>query len=157
MPGVGKSTIGVVLAKVLGYEFVDSDLVIQKKYQKRLSELIEDYGVDGFLSLENEVNASINVDKSIIATGGSAIYGIEAMKHLKSIGKVIYLKVGYDTLVERLGDLTNRGVVMKNGHTLAELFAERSPLYEQYADLIIDEDNLSIRETIDCILKNGVE
>ena len=157
MPGVGKSTIGVVLAKVLGYEFLDSDLVIQNKYHKRLSELIEQYGTDGFLSIENETNASLVVDRSIIATGGSAVYGKEAMEHFKSMGTIVYLKVGYDTLVERLGDLTNRGVAMKNGTTLEELFEERTPLYEHYADIVVDEDHLSIRETIDCLLAKGVE
>ncbi len=152
MPGVGKSTIGVVLAKVLGFEFLDSDLLIQKWEKRRLPEIIESEGIPGFIEIENRINASINVENFIIATGGSAVYGKEAMEHFKQIGTIVYLKVSYETLQSRLGDLKNRGVVMKNGLTLRDLYKERCPLYEQYADLVIDEEHLDIRATVEQIV-----
>ena len=132
MPGAGKSTIGIVLAKVIGYTFIDSDIVIQNEKKMLLHELIEKYGLDGFNSIENEINAKIDTHKSIIATGGSAIYGKEAMSHLKSIGTVIYLKLPYEEIEERLGDLNKRGVSIKEGQTLKSLYEERIILYEKY-------------------------
>ena len=153
MPGVGKSTIGVVLAKVLGYEFVDSDLIIQKREGKRLFEIMEERGMDGFISIENEVNASLDYDNTIIATGGSAIYGEKAMKHLREIGTVVYLKVSYNTIKKRLRNLQERGVVLKKGQTLKDLYTERSPLYEKYADITIHVDHLSIPKTIDKMIE----
>ena len=105
MPGVGKSTLGVVLAKELGYEFVDADLLIQKREKRLLKDIIAEEGVEGFLKIENDVNASIQTDKTVIATGGSVIYGAEAMEHLKEIGTVVYLKLDYETLDSRLGSL----------------------------------------------------
>ncbi|MEE1196147.1 MAG: shikimate kinase [Lachnospiraceae bacterium] len=157
MPGSGKSTIGVVLAKVLGYEFLDSDLVIQKRENRLLSEIIEQEGVDGFLKIENDVNKSLDVERTVIATGGSAVYGKEAMEHLKETGTVIYLRLAYKPLRRRLGSLKKRGVVLRKGQTFRMLYEERTPLYEQYADLIIDEENRTIRETLQIIqekLKN---
>ena len=138
MPGVGKSTIGVVLAKVLGYKFMDSDLVIQEQTDRLLKDIIAEEGIDEFINIENKVNASINTEKSIIATGGSVVYGKEAMEHLSEIGTVIYLKLDLDSLSKRLGSLEKRGVVLKDGQTLEDLFNERTPLYEKYADIIIN-------------------
>jgi shikimate kinase len=140
MPGSGKSTVGVVLAKRLGYEFVDSDLVIQKKTGRKLHELIEENGVEGFWKIENDVNASLSPEKTIIATGGSAVYGEEAMRHLGETGTVVYLKISYDELKERLGDLNERGVTLKPGQSLKDLYDERIPLYEKYAGLTIECD-----------------
>jgi shikimate kinase len=140
MPGSGKSTVGVVLAKRLGYEFVDSDLVIQKKTGKKLYELIEENGVEGFWKIENDVNASLSPENCIIATGGSAIYGEEAMRHLGETGTVVYLKISYEELKERLGDLNERGVTLKPGQSLKDLYDERIPLYERYAGLTIECD-----------------
>ena len=114
MPGVGKSTVGVILAKVLGYEFVDSDLLIQKEEKALLRELIARYGLDGFLEIENRVNRSITAEKSVIATGGSVVYCQEAMEHLKEIGTVIYLKLDYSILRRRLGNLHFRQVCMQD-------------------------------------------
>ena len=145
MPGAGKSTVGVVLAKVVGYRFVDSDLVIQETYGKLLHELITEHGLEGFLKIENQVNTELNSQKSIIATGGSVIYGKEAMEHLKEIGLVVYLKLSLESIADRLGDLQQRGVALKEGWGLKELYEERVPLYEKYADLIIDCENKSIR------------
>lgn len=153
MPGVGKSTIGVILAKVLGYEFLDSDLLIQKKENRLLWEIIAQEGQDGFLKIENRVNASIDTEKAIIATGGSVVYCREAMEHLKEIGTVIYLKLDYDVLKRRLGNLTGRGVVLRNGQTLKDLYDERVPLYEKYADVTVDEKMYTIEETLQKILE----
>lgn len=153
MPSCGKSTIGVVLAKALGYRFIDSDLLIQDKENRLLCEIIEEDGLEEFNKIENEVNASINLDHSVIATGGSVIYGKEAMNHLRTIGKVIYLKLSYEEIEDRLGDLTSRGVSIKEGQTLKELYDERTPLYEKYADIIISTESLSIRDTVGLIKK----
>lgn len=153
MPGVGKSTIGVVLAKKLGYSFVDSDLLIQEQEGMLLHEIIEEKGLDGFNQIENEVNASLSTHKSIIATGGSAVYGKEAMEHLQKIGIVIYLSLSYEELVFRLGDLNERGVSIRQGQTLQDLFVERQPLYEQYADIMVDCHGKQIREIVQEILR----
>ena len=148
MPGAGKSTVGVVLAKRLGCRFVDSDLVIQDRYNKLLYELIDEYGVDGFLKIENDVNASLDLKGAVIATGGSVVYGREAMEHLRRIGKVVYLKLPYEEVAERLGDLTARGVTLREGQTLKDLYEERTPLYEKYAHLTIDCSGKLLREVV---------
>ena len=153
MPGVGKSTIGVVLAKMLGYDFIDADLVIQEKEKKLLREIIAEVGAEGFIEVENRVNSSIEAEHAIIATGGSVVYGAEAMAHLKEIGTVLYLKLPYEELQKRLRDIKGRGVVLNDGQTLKDLYEERVPLYEKYADLTVDEERCSIEQTIDKILK----
>ena len=152
MPGVGKSTIGVILAKVLGYQFLDADLLIQEQEGKLLKDIIEEVGTEGFIQVENRVNASINCTKTIIATGGSVIYGQEAMEHLKEIGTVVYLEVPFECLEKRLSDIKGRGVVLKDGQTLYDLFIERTPLYEKYADLRILEEGLGVEETVDLLV-----
>ncbi|MGN0388892.1 MAG: shikimate kinase [Suilimivivens sp.] len=157
MPGVGKSTVGVVLAKKLGYSFTDSDLVIQQETGKLLHQLIEEKGEAGFLMLENEINASLSMDHHVIATGGSAVYGKEAMTHLRKTGCMVYLKLPYEELQERLGDLRERGVVLKEGFTLYDLFEERSPLYEKYADITVDCSGKQIREIVEEISKKYKE
>ncbi|HAZ97657.1 MULTISPECIES: shikimate kinase [unclassified Treponema] len=146
MPGAGKSTVGVVLAKLLNYKFVDSDIVIQQKMKKKLNELILGQGEEYFKKIENKINSGLNVKKCVVATGGSVVFGKEAMEHLKKIGTVVYLKVDFDSLEKRLGDLDKRGVVHKPGETLMDIFNERAPLYEKYADIIIDETNLEISQ-----------
>jgi shikimate kinase len=148
MPGCGKSTVGVVLAKVLGYHFIDADLLIQEKEDRLLSEIIEEEGPDGFNRIENEVNASIDARRTVIATGGSVVYGNEAMKHLREIGTVLYLRLSLEELQTRLEDLVERGISMKEGQTLKDLYEERTPLYEKYAHLILDAEGLTIRETV---------
>ena len=149
MPGAGKSTVGVVLAKRMGYRFVDSDLVIQEKYRKLLHELIEQYGVQGFWDIENEVNASLALTNSVIATGGSVVYEREAMEHLKREGLVVYLKLPFEAVEERLGDLNERGVTLLPGQTLRDLYEERTPLYEEYAEMTVDCTNKSIRGIVE--------
>lgn len=153
MPGVGKSTIGVILAKVLGYSFLDADLLIQEQEGKLLREIIEEKGTDGFIEVENRVNASIRADRAIIATGGSVVYGKEAMEHLKEIGRVVYLKVSYAILEKRLADIKGRGVVLKEGQTLETLFEERSKLYEQYADIEVSEEGLDVEQTVENLVE----
>ena len=153
MPGSGKSTIGVILAKALRYEFLDSDLLIQKQEKRKLSEIIEQDGPEKFKEIENQVNADIHVTDTVIAPGGSVIYCDEAMEHLKSIGTVVYLKVPYDTLEKRLEDIKGRGVVLKEGQTLRTLYDERTPLYEKYADIEISEDGLNVEQTVEKLLE----
>lgn len=148
MPGAGKSTVGVVLAKHMGFRFVDSDLVIQEQTGLLLHEIITKEGDDGFRQVENRVNASLQVKHSVIATGGSVIYGREAMNHLKKIGIVVYLKLSLEAVSERLGDLKERGVTLRKGQTLQQLYDERVPLYERYADITVDCERKSIREIV---------
>ena len=153
MPGVGKSTIGVILAKQLGYQFVDADLLIQQQEKRLLHQIITQEGIEGFLAIENRVNASIDAERSVIATGGSVVYGKEAMEHLRSIGTVVYLKLSYEALQSRLRNLKDRGVVLREGQTLLDLYQERTPLYEKYADLVVDEEGLDIEQTREQIEK----
>lgn len=148
MPGAGKSTVGVVLAKKMGYCFIDSDLVIQEQTHKLLHEIITEKGQEGFLEVENQINTSIEADRAVVATGGSAVYGAEAMAHFKKMGTVVYLRLSYKTLENRLGDLHERGVALKEGQTLKELYDERIPYYERYADLTINCERKRIREIV---------
>ncbi|MBQ8752217.1 MAG: shikimate kinase [Clostridia bacterium] len=135
MPGSGKSTVGVILAKLLGYSFIDADLLIQQREGKKLYEILRDDGPDYFAKVENEVNASIDTHKTVIATGGSVVYGKEAMAHFKEIGTVVYLQVTLSELLRRLGNYATRGILMKEGETFTDLYNQRVPLYEQYADV----------------------
>ena len=153
MPGSGKSTIGVILAKALGYQFLDTDLLIQKEEKRKLSEIIEQEGPERFKEIENRVNASVQVSDTVIAPGGSVIYCEEAMQHLKSIGKVVYLKLSLDSLSKRLGNLKGRGVLLKDGQTLSDLYEERVPLYEKYADICICETGLGVEQTVDQVVE----
>ncbi|MCD8083649.1 MAG: shikimate kinase [Clostridiales bacterium] len=149
MPASGKSTVGVLLAKRLGYSFVDVDLVIQERTGLLLKEIIAERGMEGFLRVEEEINASIDVRRSVIAPGGSVIYGATAMKHLKEISTVVYLKLTFEEVERRLGDLTDRGVALRHGMSLRELYEERAPLYEKYADLTIEESGENPGRTVD--------
>ena len=152
MPASGKSTVGVILAKILGYNFVDADIVIQEKEGRKLSEIIETDGIDGFIEVENRVNAGIEAQKTVIATGGSVVYGKEAMDHYKNIGRVVYLKVDMDNLTKRLRDVKQRGVVMRDGQSLISLYNERTVLYDRYADITVDEKDHSMEEVVADIL-----
>ena len=151
MPGVGKSTVGVVLAKKLGYAFLDADLVIQSREGKLLHEIISECGVEGFWEVEESVGESIETDRTVIATGGSALYGPKAMAHYKQIGTVIYLSLPLAGIRERLGDLDERGVTLREGQDLESLYAERLPLYEKYADITVACEGLEIREVVERI------
>lgn len=146
MPGAGKSTLGIVLAKILNYDFIDADLVIQNQCDKTLQKLIDACGPEGFIEVENQILKDIEATKSIIATGGSAVYSEDAMNHLSSIGRVVYLQISFEELVNRLHDLQERGVVLKGGigMSLRDLYDDRKPLYEQYANITVNVDHLSI-------------
>ena len=157
MPGVGKSTVGVILAKVLGYQFLDADLVIQQQEKKLLKDIIAEVGTEGFIEVENRVNAGLECSQTIIATGGSVVYGKEAMEHLKEIGIVVYLEVPYKTIEKRLSDIKGRGVVLKDGQTLYDLYMERTPLYEKYADIRVNEGRLNVEQTVEVLIEKMQE
>ena len=148
MPGAGKSTVGVVLAKHMGMRFLDSDLCIQEEENRRLHEIIAEEGLDTFLVIENRVKASLQVKNSVIATGGSVIYGKEAMEHLAKIGTIVYLQLPYEEIKNRLGDLTKRGVAFQDGQSLLDIYKERVPLYENCAELTIDCHEKTIRAIV---------
>jgi len=137
MPGCGKSTVGVVLAKVMGLHFCDTDIVIQQRESRKLQEIIDAEGNAAFLQCEQDALLSLDVTDTVIATGGSAIYSPEAMAHLKTLGLVVYLQVSEPEIEKRLADFAARGVAIKDGMTVHDLYEERIPLYEKYADVII--------------------
>lgn len=146
MPGAGKSTLGIVLAKIMNKNFVDADLVIQSQCDKTLQKIIDAMGPEGFITVENEILCDLEPENSIVATGGSAVYSEAAMNHLSKIGTVVYLEISYEAMVARLNDLHERGVVLKGGisMSLRELYDEREPLYRRYADIIVNVDDLNI-------------
>lgn len=152
MPAAGKSTVGVVVAKRLGYRFVDADILIQETEGKLLKEIIQEKGIEGFLQIEDRVNAGICVDHAVISPGGSVVYCENAMMHYKEIGKVVYLKASYETINKRLNNAKNRGVVLKKGQSLKNLYDERVKLFEKYADITVCEDGLKLEETIQAVL-----
>lgn len=156
MPSSGKSTVGVLLAKRLGFSFIDVDIVIQEKEGRLLKEIIAEEGMDGFLEVENRINAGLEAKMSVIAPGGSVIYGKEAMDHLKEISEIVYLKMSYEEMEKRIGNVVDRGVALKPGFTLRDLYNERVPYYEKYADIVIDEEGKTAGETVD-ELRNVIE
>ena len=151
MPSSGKSTLGVLLAKRIGYKFTDSDLLIQEREGELLHTIISEKGNEGFLKIEDEVNSSINQEKTVIATGGSVVYCERAMEHLRTLGKVVYLRVTYEEMERRLGDYSHRGVIIQNGKTLADMYREREPLYAKYADITVDVCNAHLSDSLDKI------
>lgn len=151
MPGAGKSTIGVLLAKSLLMDFVDTDLIIQKKCSSSLCDIINSKGIDEFLKIENDVICGEEFENCVIATGGSAVYGKEAMEKLKEQGIAIYLKLTPDELVERIKDIHTRGIAMKEGTTIAQLYEERAALYEEYADITVDCNGKTPEQCVDAI------
>ncbi len=151
MPSCGKSTLGVLLAKKLGYRFIDSDLLIQEREGALLHDIIEQRGREEFLRIENDVNCQITDTRAVISTGGSAVYGEAAMKHFATVGKIVYLKISLSTMLSRLGDYVHRGVVLPEGYTLEDMFYERSVLYERYADITVTVDEGDISSNIEKI------
>ena len=148
MPGSGKSTLGLALAEQIGYTFVDVDRVIEAETGKLLKEIIAEQGDDGFLKVEEEINASLQAERTVFAPGGSVIYGPKAMEHLKDIATIVYLKVPFEELEKRLGNLQERGVVLKDGMTLRDLYNERLPYYDRYAEVIMDETGKDFEQTV---------
>ena len=156
MPASGKSTAGVLLAKNIGYGYIDCDLLIQNEQKALLCDIISRVGAQEFIKIEEKVNAELWAERCVISTGGSVVYGERGMAHLKTLGKIIYIQVGLEELERRLKgkDLFSRGVVMKNpGTTLADLYAERAPLYEKYADLIVNCQSNTLDETVEMLIE----
>ena len=147
MPGSGKTTVGTYLSELIGYGYIDSDSVIVAREGMRLPEIIEKKGTEAFLDIEAKVNSEICASRCVIATGGSVIYREKALEALKKIGKVVYLQLSYEEIDRRLGDLKARGVALKEGFTLRDLYNERVPLYEKYADIIVCLDDLTVEQS----------
>ncbi len=140
MPGSGKTCMGKALSRKLGLRVVDGDHLIEKNTGKKLQSIINEEGIEEFKRIEKETLLSINEDNIIITPGGSAIYYEDVMNHFKSLGIVIYLYVGTENLLKRLGDYSTRGIVLKPGQTIEDLFEERRPLLEKYADITVNCD-----------------
>ncbi len=152
MPGTGKSTVGVLLAKSLLMDFCDTDLIIQKKFSSPLCDIIAEAGTEGFIRAEENILSDLSFSNTVIATGGSAVYGEKAMKSLKSNGIAVYLDTPLEELEKRLLNIHTRGVAMKEGTTLSDLFEEREPLYRKYADITVDCSGLSAEECVERIV-----
>ncbi len=149
MPASGKSTAGVLLAKTIGFGFIDTDLLIQNEQKSLLCDIIARRGAEKFIEIEETVLASLWAERCVVATGGSAVYGERAMRHLREMGTVVYLKLGEKTIENRLKNIVLRGVVMRrSGETVADLYAERVPLYEKYAHIAVDCEGKTAEETV---------
>ena len=153
MPGAGKSTIGVLLAKSMLMDFVDTDLLIQKKHSSSLCDIINSRGTEEFLRIENDVICSWEFANCVIATGGSAVYGEQAMKKLAENGTVIYLKLTPDEIEKRINNIHTRGIAMKEGTTIEELYSQRALLYEKYADKVLNCSSLTPEQCVDAIIQ----
>lgn len=153
MPGSGKSTCGVLAAKALLKNFFDTDLLFQGLEEKRLQDIIDDDGIEYFLSAEERAILSLDINATVVATGGSVVYSDKSMEHLKKSGKVIYLHLSYDTMVDRIKNITTRGVVVKEGDSLEDMYNERLPMYQKWADVIINCDNNTVEQTVEKIVK----
>lgn len=153
MAGAGKSTTGVVIAKIMQKDFVDGDLVIQKQTGKGLQQIINEVGNDGFRRIEEEILCAMEVENAVIAPGGSAIYYPAAMEHFKKNGVVVYLHVPVEEIERRLSNLATRGVTLEPGQTIADLYYARLPLYEQFADITIHTQGDTLEDTVDKIVK----
>lgn len=156
MPGAGKSTVGVLLAKSFLMDFVDTDLIIQRECQKALCDIINEEGTESFIRLEEEIILKQQFSNTVIATGGSVVYGEMAMEKLSRDGIIVYLRVSLPELTKRLGDITTRGIAMKKSESLEELFIERSPLYEKYAHISVDCTNKTVEECVKSIYRSLV-
>lgn len=148
MPGCGKSTVGVLLAKALRMRFLDTDIVFQAQQSKKLQEMINEIGIDAFLNMEEACVCGIECEDTVIATGGSVVYGKKAMQHLHQQGLVVYIRLPYEEIEKRLSNLATRGVTLRPGQTLRDLYDERIPLYEAEADLFFDASKGGIEQTV---------
>ncbi|MCR4563446.1 MAG: shikimate kinase [Clostridiales bacterium] len=154
MPGAGKSTLGVVLAKAVGFDFIDTDLIIQSEQNEKLYRIIEKKGIEKFIEIENKTVASLKAENCVIATGGSVIFGKEAMENLKSLGTVVYLQVEEKEIEKRLSNIKTRGIVMKADETVEKIYNERTPLYEKYADITVSCKGMDLEKTVEAIINN---
>lgn len=148
MPGSGKSTLGRILAENLGYHFQDTDDLIIDHYKKPLMTLIDEMGTEGFIRAEGAILETIHAEHTVISTGGSAVYSEKGMEHLRSIGTIVYLCYSLEDIAARVGDLNTRGVVCRNCHTLQELFEQRRPYYEKYADVTVHLEHASVSKSV---------
>ncbi len=153
MPSAGKSTVGVIIAKLQGMSFIDTDVLLQTKQGRLLQDIINKDGIKAFLNIEENTILSIECENSVIATGGSVVYSEKAMQHLRENSLIIYLHIDMKTVDRRLKNLKTRGVVLNPGQTLEDIYNERLPLYKKYADIVIDSSNFSIDDTVDAINK----
>ncbi len=156
MPGAGKSTVGVILAKRLGFDFIDTDLLIQSQEKCRLQQLIDTRGLDNFLEIEEQILLNLHAQHSVIATGGSVVYSEHGLKKLGRSGYQIYLQIGLSTLLQRIADMGQRGLVMNKGQTFEQLYQERTPLYEKFADLTLTCEEMNA-EQVAAIIENKIE
>ena len=152
MPGSGKSTVGVILAKRLGMNFIDTDIVLQENTGRMLQEIINSDGIDAFLSIEERNVVSLPCKNSVIATGGSVVYSDTAMKYLKKAGRIIYLNVCFEEIVRRLKNITIRGIAVPEGQSLRDIYNQRIPLYEKYADITIDCSDKDVEDIIENVI-----
>ncbi len=152
MPGAGKSTVGVLVAKALGMSFLDTDLLIQEREGRLLQDIIDRDGVDKFLKIEEQVILDIESINCVIATGGSVIYSNISIKHLKKNGKLLYLKLGYDEIKQRINNMSSRGIAIGKGQKLIDLFTERVALYEKNADIIVNCSGTTIEDVVSMII-----
>ena len=148
MSGAGKSTLGVLIAKAIGKNFFDTDILIQQREGKLLQQIIDFDGLNRFMRAEERAILSLKIHGCVIATGGSVVYSERAMKHLKKRGTVIYLKVAFDELEGRLSNITNRGIVFKGTNDLRSVYEERLPLYEKYADITVDCTGCGVEDSV---------
>ena len=153
MPAAGRSTIGVIIAKRLGYRFIDVDLLIQESEGKLLKEIIAEKGIKGFLEVEERINAGLKTEHTVVSPGGSVVYCEKAMRHYQQIGTIVYLKASFETINKRLKNARSRGVVLEDGQTLRDLYEERCGLFEKYADITVCEDGLRLDETIEKVIE----
>ncbi len=153
MPGSGKSTAGVLAAKGLLKNFFDTDLLIQNLQRERLQAIIDHKGNDAFLQIEEAAILSLHIEGSVIATGGSVVYSPKAMAHLKQMGLILYLHLDYATMMARIHNVSTRGVVLRSGNTFHDMYEERLPLYQKYADITIDCSNRTVEETVSDIMR----
>lgn len=152
MPGAGKSTLGVLVAKAMGMDYVDTDIVIQQQIGRLLQDIIDNDGIEAFLKIEAKIVSELKIENSVVATGGSIIYSEEAMQALKQGGKVVYLNVPFEEIARRLKNITTRGIVIKPGKSLKDMFEERVPLYGQYADHTIDCGDKNMEDCVSEII-----
>ena len=153
MPGAGKSTLGVLLAKAMGMLFTDSDIIIQQKTKRLLQDIIDNDGTDSFLATEEEVLLELDIENTVLATGGSAVYSEKAMENFRKNGTVVYLHVDFAEIEKRVTNITTRGIVLKNGKSLADAYEERKPLYDKYADVTIDCTGSTIENSVKILIE----
>jgi shikimate kinase len=155
MPGAGKSTVGVLLAKRLGYQFVDTDLLLQTQQNRRLQQIIAENGLDAFKRLEEEILCNLQASHSVVATGGSAVYSQRAMARLKQLGLLVFIDIPLAVLLQRVNDMDSRGLVIGPDETYEDLYRERQPLYRKYAEVTIEGGGLTV-ESIAAIIEEAV-